>query len=226
MGDYSSISQTVTKLVGEFAKPRGNLLELGCGTGNILKSFVDHYTIFGLDNSEGMLTFARQKLPKATFYLGDMTNFTLKPSFDVILCVFDSINHLTSYVEWQSLFKHTRKHLKKGGIFIFDMNTKKRLDSLSQMPTHVSKLDAKTLSAAKIVKEKANLYAVTFQIFENIQRKNILYIEEKVQEATFSLSVVKNMLKSNNFSLEKMVDPIRPKITPQTGRIFFVCKAL
>jgi trans-aconitate methyltransferase len=62
------------------------------------------YAVTGLDLSPQMLAVAREKVPDVRLVEGDMTAFRLEERFDVVLCVFDSINHLLDYAAWEAVF--------------------------------------------------------------------------------------------------------------------------
>lgn len=223
MGDYSSIVTTTKQLLHTYVPKGSNILELGCGTGNILKELKNDYTLSGLDNSEGMLTIASQKVPQASLYEADMTNFTLSEKFDAIYCVFDTINHLTSFAQWKRMFKSVHAHLKEDGIFIFDMNTVRRLERLSTAAPFVKKINANTLLCMQLKKVSGKIYRGYFQIFENLHKKEVSYIEEIVDETTFEAEVVQDHLRKN-FTIVASVDPVRERVSIDTGRIFFVCR--
>jgi len=70
-----------------------------------------------------MLKRAEENISKEKLILADMTDFDLKREFDAILCNYNSICHLLTWQEWKKFFSMTHKHLKKDGIFIFDINT-------------------------------------------------------------------------------------------------------
>ena len=48
------------------------LLDVGCGTGAHIARLVDDFDCTGIDNNEGMLKVAREKVPKASFVQSDM----------------------------------------------------------------------------------------------------------------------------------------------------------
>jgi len=63
MGDRRAAAEQVMELI-RVAKPGArNVLELGCGTGSILKCLQDVYEVSGLDLSAKMLSIARKKVP-------------------------------------------------------------------------------------------------------------------------------------------------------------------
>ena len=119
-------------------KPKARtLLELACGTGAILKIPANDYDVVGLDQSPQMLSIARKKLPRVRFYRRDMVRFDLGKKFDVIICVFDSINHVLKFAEWQKIFRNAARHLEDDGLFLFDINTQAKLERLMRAPTRV-----------------------------------------------------------------------------------------
>ena len=96
-----------------------SLLDLGCGTGVILKSLCDKYPdvkFAGLDISEKMLSKARERVgAKADLTLGDAENLPYPDdSFDLVTCS-ESFHH---YPNPQKVFSGVRRVLRKGGKFI------------------------------------------------------------------------------------------------------------
>lgn len=227
MGDYSRLLNPIHTLIAQYAPKRKELriLELGCGTGTILKTFPKSYQLYGLDIAKDMIAIAKQKVPHATFVVGDMTNFSLPQKFDVVLCVFDSINHLTHFTQWKKVFRLAAKHLSADGVFIFDINTPKRLTTLTTFPAYVKKLNKTTLTIEKLTMKKENLYALQIAILENINTATPNIFEEIVEEAAFTKEQIINEIKKH-FTLQKTLDPFRKYITKNTGRIFFTCRKI
>ncbi len=61
-----------------------NVLELGCGTGDLLNAVNPSFGI-GVDFSENMINLARSKYPHLTFIQADVTNFSLEKQFDYVI---------------------------------------------------------------------------------------------------------------------------------------------
>lgn len=114
MGDGSSRSARILEVIERFGANATSLLELGCGTGSVLEGLVSIPRLVGLDASVEMLSFATTKVPSAEFVLGDMTGINLGTTFDVVACVFDTVNHLVNFESWESLFKGVARHLEPG----------------------------------------------------------------------------------------------------------------
>jgi SAM-dependent methyltransferase len=123
MGDRAVAAEHLRQLIRATKPNATKVLELGCGTGSVLKSLQRDYVVSGLDASERMLSIARRKVPEAKLFRQDMVDFRIDDKFDVIVCVFDSINHVRRFSDWKRLFANVRRHLWPGGCLIFDINT-------------------------------------------------------------------------------------------------------
>lgn len=109
-GQYKYVLNELQQL--DFQK----ILDVGCGTGEILKSITERYSfaqLYGLDISEEMLKQANDKLKgTATLILGDAENITLETnSFDLLLCT-DSFHHYPNPQQAISEFYRVLKHGK------------------------------------------------------------------------------------------------------------------
>ena len=99
--------------------PFQSALDLGCGTGEMLKLILqaDHRKkLYGIDLSEKMLTVARSKLPdQVKLLLGDSESLPFPDSsFDVVYCN-DSFHH---YPAPQNVLREVHRVLKPGGTFL------------------------------------------------------------------------------------------------------------
>lgn len=109
-GQYKYVLNELQQL--DFQK----ILDVGCGTGEILKNIKERYSfvqLYGLDISEEMLKQANDKLKgTATLILGDAENITLETnSFDLLLCT-DSFHHYPNPQQAISEFYRVLKHGK------------------------------------------------------------------------------------------------------------------
>lgn len=99
--------------------PFQSALDLGCGTGEMLKLILqaDHRKkLYGIDLSEEMLIVARSKLPdQVKLLLGDSESLPFPDSsFDVVYCN-DSFHH---YPAPQNVLREVHRVLKPGGTFL------------------------------------------------------------------------------------------------------------
>lgn len=107
------------------------VLDLACGTGGLSRALAARgLEVTGLDASEEMLSVARRRLPELDFVPGDLRDFALPGRFDLITCVFDSLNNLTRPGDLGRAFARVQAHLAPGGLFAFDVNTREGVRDL------------------------------------------------------------------------------------------------
>ena len=108
----------------------GATLEIACGTGRILiPSARTGGAITGLDFSRPMLDVCRKKLAeeppevrqRVTLVEGDMANFDLGRTFDLILIPFRPFQHLIAVESQKACLASVRRHLAPGGRLVFDV---------------------------------------------------------------------------------------------------------
>lgn len=95
-------------------------LDIACGTGRFL-----NYADYGIDISSEMVGVSQKKFPNKNITVGDIENLPFeKATFKNVLSF-----HLLMHLEVQQLdgiFKEVSRVTKKGGLFIFDIPSKKR----------------------------------------------------------------------------------------------------
>lgn len=110
------------------------LLDLGCGTGEVMKRFINEYRCTGVDISEEMLSVAREKFESigvsSEFFCQDMRTLDLKEKYDIVISLFDTFNHLVSLYDLVRLFEGVKSHLNEGGIYIFDVVDRDFMDEM------------------------------------------------------------------------------------------------
>lgn len=118
-----------------------NLLELGCGNGELgilLKKM--GYDIVGLDLSEEMLAIAQEKQKEAEvdFPLihGDMRYLSTLGMYEGIISFCDTLCYLPSPEDLTLVFNEVFAHLKKEGIFLFDVFTTEYIEKLDGYSHH------------------------------------------------------------------------------------------
>jgi SAM-dependent methyltransferase len=109
--------------------PDAQVLELGCGTGRTLVPLAPSCGyIHGIDISEAMLALCQQKLhaggipsEKAHVELGDITNFALGRTFDLIIAPYRVLQNLETDRQVAGLFQCVRHHLRPTGMCILNV---------------------------------------------------------------------------------------------------------
>jgi len=103
----------------ELIPARGNILDVGCGTGiPIMNYFLDNdFTVTGLDASEKMLNIAKSNFPEADLVLSDMRKLNLSKKYDALIA-WHSFFHLPA-ADQPDMFVKFGEHLNPGGILLF-----------------------------------------------------------------------------------------------------------
>jgi len=101
-------------------------LELACGTGRLANSLVrDGADYTGLELSPDFADLAKKKLNQycntPTIVMGDMRNFQLNKTFDLIFIGFNSFLHLLTDEDAISFFSSVKNHMHKNSRFLIDI---------------------------------------------------------------------------------------------------------
>ena len=221
MGDRANSALRLRKLIAQNKPSAKTVLELACGTGAVLTHLAKEYEVSGLDLSSRMLSVARKKLPGARFYRADMVAFDVGKKFDVILCVFDSINHVLEFADWKRVFSRIDAHLVEDGLFIFDINTEHKLRRHIEDPASVEKF-GENLMIMDITDAGSGVCNWNIKVFEH-QKGNIYKLfEEHIKEKSFPVRQVKEAL-LENFKSVRVIDPKRRRPSDKSERLYFVC---
>jgi SAM-dependent methyltransferase len=213
----------IRQILGDIERYRPgatSVLELGCGTGAILAGLGSGLSLTGIDLSSEMLAYAKRRCPSAHFHEEDMTSFSLPHHFDVVLCVFDTLNHVTTFDGWLSMFERVRAHLNEGGLFIFDINTLGRLRQLGEMAPWVHSFDGHTL-IMNVEFDGTHLSQWDIQIFEQLHDKHFTLHHDRITELAVPLVQVRIALDAG-FELLAESDPTGDPPSDESARALFV----
>ena len=219
MGDRSAAAEQVMELIRAAKPDAKNVLELGCGTGSILKRLQDAYEVSGLDISGTMLSVARKKVPRSKLFRQDMVDFRIDGRFDVIFCVFDSINHVRRFSDWKKVFAAVRRHLLPGGCFIFDINTQRKLERLIAAPPWVHRF-GRNLLIIDVTALPSGGSNWNVNVFEHLNGSRYALHEEDIVEVSFPLPQVMAALSARYMKVQ-VIDPDRSRPNAKSERLFF-----
>ena len=105
-------------------------LDVGCGGGWFTRAFARAgYQMTGMDISAEMLDTAQrnamQQGVRGEYLLGDITRKKLPKRFDFVTAINDCINYIPKD-KLSAAFKNVGGALKKGGVFLFDISSKRK----------------------------------------------------------------------------------------------------
>jgi SAM-dependent methyltransferase len=224
-GDRAEHAAYLRTLLARHHPGARSVLELACGTGSILKQLQDDYEVAGVDRSPAMLARAAEKVPGTRLVEGDMTEVRLGERFDAVLCVYDSINHLLRFEDWEATFDTAREHLAGGGIFVFDVNTERRLAELvAQRPPLVQWFDGGNLLVLDVVDGGGGEVAWEIRVFEQVERDRYRLHADDIRETAFPAARIRTSLRER-FRRVRTYDDERSRPSPRSLRLHFVCWA-
>jgi len=105
-----------------------HVLDLACGEGSFaIEMSKLGYQVTGVDQSSQMISLAeeqaQQEGQEIQFVVEDMRAIAYNSEFDLVTCLFDSLNYLLTFKDLHQTFMNIYHALSPGGFFIFDMNT-------------------------------------------------------------------------------------------------------
>ena len=220
MGDRSDLIERVRGYVRRYLPDVGSLLELGCGTGAVLAGLADGLQVTGIDLSPEMLAAAKAHLTGANLVQADITEFSLGTTFDVVICVFDTLNHLPTFDAWLAMFRQVDAHLAEGGLFIFDVNTVGRLSRLAAAPAYVEDFGPHTL-IMDVTTSRAGVFPWDVRIFERVKDDEFRLHHERIGELGIPLARIHEALAPRFELLEATNTEGRPA-NDESDRAYFV----
>jgi SAM-dependent methyltransferase len=230
MGDRSGEIDRVRNYISRYHPSARSLLELGCGTGAMLDGLATDLTVTGVDQSPEMLAVAARRGLPAELVQADMTAFSLGTRFDVVICVFDTLNHLARFESWCDMFERVHEHLADDGIFFFDVNTVGRLRRLWQGPALAADFGENTmvmdvLPAGPGGNGAGELSTWTVRIFERVAGDTFRLHAERIPELGVPIATIREALAAN-FSVLEAVGLDGGPATDESSRAFFACRHL
>ena len=207
----------------------GLLLELGCGTGRMTRLLAaEGYDMIGVDNSEEMLSVAREYTMENTeilYLLQDMQEFELYGTVRAVVSVCDSLNYITEEEELEHVFALVNNYLDPQGIFLFDMNTVYKYQTMIGNTTIAENRDEGSFIWENSYDEETGINTYELALF--IPREDGLYEkdEEVHYQRAYSLEKIKELIGKAGMELLAVYDAYTlepPK--EDSGRLTFVVR--
>ncbi|MFW6001176.1 MAG: class I SAM-dependent DNA methyltransferase [Halanaerobium sp.] len=157
---------------------------------------------------------------KLDFVQADMRDYYFEGNYDLVLSFFDSLNYLITKKDLAACFKKTAEVLKNNGLFIFDMNSIERINTIEEKKL-VLEGEEYSCFWEDIVEKDNDLWKVRLQICPD-NDKDPCY-EEMHIERGYTIETIKDLLYKSGF---KSVDVYRAfsldKGSNKSDRLYFI----
>lgn len=118
--DYRAESDKLHQIIQQHLPTAQTLLDVGCGSGKHLEQLHAHYRCEGLDLDAELLRIAQKRLPDVPLHQGDMLDFDLGRTFDVVICLFGSVGYMQTYARAEAAVANMARHVAPGGLLIVE----------------------------------------------------------------------------------------------------------
>ncbi len=221
---YAEWRHHLLNAIRQYRIPVRVFVDLACGTGNSTIPWLKQkgWTVIGVDRSRSMLREARKKTGKVRWICQDLRELNLETKADVATCHFDAINHILNARELQKVFRGISGIMNRGGLFQFDLSTDfffRWLNGRDKL-FRVGKNYFMASNAYESKKRIVTFYQYWFVRDGNVYKKRRI----RVQEAAYTQTQIRDMLKKARFRIVKRVPAI--KIEKMTARHLYLVQRI
>ena len=227
---YKEWADYLGKILKEYGIDDGLVLDLGCGTGNMTEMLASSgYDMIGVDNAEEMLEIAMEKKVESghdiLYLLQDMQEFELYGTVRAVVSVCDSLNYITEEEELQHVFALVNNYLDPHGIFLFDMNTVYKYQTMIGDATIAENREEGSFIWENSYDEESGINTYELALF--IPREDGLYekTEEVHYQRAYPLEKIKELIQNAGMELLVVYDAYTMEPPKEdSGRLTFVVR--
>ena len=192
---------------------KGQVLEIGCGTGNLARIFSDNnFKYTGLDFSLDMINLCKSKIANGNFILGDMTNFTLENNIESIIVTGRTSSYLLSNKDIFGFLKSAHQNLKTNGILCFDfIDANRFLKEIKggEEVIHTAEFHQKKYERISFFNTNTSenlMFHWDAKYYETSKNQQKLIAEDTSEVRAFSKNEWELFLHLNNFEIIEFID--------------------
>lgn len=118
-----TVARQVEQVISERAPQALTLLDFGCGTGRDLEYLATRFDCTGVDVQPQMVAYARKIRPQLDVRVGDMRDFRLGRTVDVITCLGNSLAYIHEDEDLAAVFATFAAHAHPGTLLVISTLT-------------------------------------------------------------------------------------------------------
>lgn len=227
---YEEWTDYVRELLTEEGIRDGILLDLGCGTGSVTELLAKSgFDMIGIDNSEEMLEIAMEKKEQSgldiLYLLQDMREFELYGTVKGVVSICDSMNYILEDEELEEVFRLVHNYLDNEGIFLFDMNTMYKYETLLSDNTFAEDREECSFIWENYYDEEEAVNQYDLSLFIREEDGRYAKYEETHLQRAYEQERVETLLKNAGFELLHVYDAFTKEVPAEDSeRIYFICR--
>ncbi len=214
--NYAAEADYVAATLRKAAPNVRDLLEFGAGTGRHARLLARQgFNVVGIESSRAMVGSAQRDnetkgdFGEGTFSceIGDIRTFEANAKFDAVISLFHVVSYQTSNDDLFKVFANAAHHLKRNGLFFFDVwhgpavlaeKPVVRVKRVEDDNLHMIRLAEPLLNAA------AHVVTVTYTLFvESKQSDKVHRFEERHQVRYLFPTEIETLANQTCFSVER-----------------------
>ena len=226
---YDKWSAYLLSLLKEHNVNDGIVLDIGCGTGNVTEYLAKSgYDMIGIDISEDMLNEAMNKRYDSgldiLYLCQDMRELELYGTVAAAVSICDSMNYILEYEELVDVFKLVNNYLDPNGIFIFDLNTIHKYETMGDSTIAENREEGSFIWENSYFNDKKiNQYDLT--IFAKDEDNRYTKYEETHLQRGYTLDEIKSALADAGLIFVNSYSAFtKNPVTDNDERIYIIAK--
>lgn len=227
---YEEWSEYIISLLTEAGIKDGLVADLGCGTGKMTRLLSKAgYDMIGIDNSGEMLEIAKEHQYEEDdgilYLLQDMREFELYGTVRAVISICDSMNYLLEKEDLLTVFKLVNNYLDPKGLFIFDLNTRYKYETLLGETTISENREEGSFIWDNYFDEEEGINQYDLTLF--IREEGDLYrkYEETHFQRVYELETVKRLLKEAGLMFVAAYDAFtKEPVREDSERIYIIAR--
>ena len=200
--DYVHWASYVESLFDRHDASPDTVLDLACGTGSLAIEL--HRRGYGASGADGCLEMMEEGCRKVsaldypiTFYHRNLLDLHDLPTYDAVLCLYDSINYMMTLEDMAQAFEMIGNVVKPGGIVIFDACTE------SNSLQHFNDMKEKDAGDGfSYVRHSYFKDGIQYNKFDIHFEADDTSAQEVHQQRIYPLSDIRSVLESSRFEIE------------------------